>query len=124
VRLLLDTHVFLWWRENSPRLGKASRQAIARADRVFVSAASAWEVAIKIALGKLRLAASFEQGVEQSKMEKLPIQFDHAAAAGELPPHHSDPFDRMLVAQARVEGLTLVIHDRAVAPYDVAIHWV
>ena len=124
MRLLLDTHAFLWWREDSPRLGGDARQAIATADLVFVSAASAWEAAIKIALGKLRIPGSFEAGVTDSQFSKLPIDFVHAAAVAVLPPHHTDPFDRMLVAQAFVEGLTVVTHDRAFAPYTVPVIWV
>jgi PIN domain nuclease of toxin-antitoxin system len=123
VRLLLDTHVVLWWLQNSPRLG-AARRAITEADTVFVSAASAWEVAVKIALGRLQLPADFAEGVEKSQMRELPIRFPHAAEAGSLPAHHTDPFDRMLVAQARREGLTLVTHDRLLEPYEVPILWV
>ena len=123
-RLLLDTHVFLWWQMASPDLSADVKDAIATADLVFISAASAWEVAIKKALGKLRLELSFEDGVESSGFEKLAIQFAHAERAGSLPPHHRDPFDRMLVAQALEEGLTLVSHDRRLEPYDAAFLWV
>ena len=122
-RLLLDTHVFLWWRMNDSRLGPDVRQTIGESALVFVSAASAWEAAIKSALGKLRLPSSFEIGVVDSGFARLPISFSHAEAAGSLPPHHSDPFDRMLVAQAVAEGLTLATHDRKLAPYDVPILW-
>lgn len=122
-RLLLDTHVFLWWRADSRRLGRAARQAIADAEAVFVSAATAWEAAIKVAIGRLRIPESVEAGVVDSAFEKLPISFSHAEAAAALPPHHSDPFDRMLVAQARCEGLVLVTHDRHLQPYDVHILW-
>lgn len=123
-RLLLDTHVFLWWKINAPRLGPAAREAIAHADLVLVSAASAWEAAIKGQLGKLELTERFTQGVEDSGFDKLPIGFEHAEEIARLPPHHRDPFDRMLIAQARVERLTLVSGDRALAPYDVPILWV
>jgi PIN domain nuclease of toxin-antitoxin system len=119
--LLLDTHVILWWRANDKSLGPVVRDAIATADAVFVSAASAWEVAIKIAVDRLRLPASFEKGVDASGFERLPITFAHAERAGALPRHHRDPFDRMLIAQAQVEGLTLVTRDRQLAAYDVAI---
>lgn len=122
-RLLLDTHVFLWWQADSRRLGRAARQAIADAELVFVSAASAWEAAIKAALGRLRLPASIEEGAVGSGFQKLPIGFAHAEAAAALPPHHADPFDRMLVAQARMETLTLVTHDRRLAPYGIDIVW-
>ncbi len=118
-RLLLDTHVFLWWRAEPQRLKAAVRDLIASADLVFVSAASAWEVAIKVSLKRLELPASFEDGVVASGFEKLAISFAHAEAVGRLPLHHHDPFDRLLVAQAQVESLTLVTHDRQVERYDV-----
>jgi PIN domain nuclease of toxin-antitoxin system len=121
--LLLDTHVFLWWRAASPRLAPDARDAIAAADVVFVSAASAWEAAIKQALGRLRLPDRFAAGVEESGFEQLVVTFDHAERAGTLPPHHADPFDRMLVAQALAEGLTLVTHDRRLEPYEADILW-
>jgi PIN domain nuclease of toxin-antitoxin system len=120
-RLLLDTHVFIWWRSNSLLLGREARAAIASADLVFVSVASSWEAAIKIALGKLRLPESFEAGVIASRFERLPIAFAHAEAVGSLPHHHSDPFDRMLVVQCLSERLTLVTHDRRLAAYGVDI---
>ena len=122
MRLLLDTHVFLWWRAARDMRPQAI-DAIRGADDVFVSAASAWEVAIKAARGKIRLSGSFGEGVTASGFVPLPINFLHALAAGELPPHHRDPFDRMLVAQARVERLTLVSRDRRLEPYGGAIIW-
>ena len=122
-KLLLDTHVFLWWRADDPQLEETARAAIAEADVVFVSAATAWEAAIKAALGRLQLPDTVESGVEDSGFEKLPITFSHAEAAAVLPPHHHDPFDRMLLAQATAEGLTLVTHDRKLESYDVPILW-
>jgi PIN domain nuclease of toxin-antitoxin system len=121
--LLLDTHVFLWWRQNSRRLSATARNAIAEAPVVLVSAASAWEVAIKSALGRVHLPQPFDVGVEDSGFLELAIDFAHAAAVGQLPLHHSDPFDRMLVAQARVESLILVTHDRQLDPYDCEFIW-
>lgn len=123
-RLLLDTHVFLWWRADDRRVRRPTRDAIAAADVVFVSAASAWEAAIKTALGRLKIPDTVEAGVLASGFERLPISFAHAEAAGRLPQHHADPFDRMLIAQARLEGLTLVTHDRQFEPYGVDIAWV
>ena len=130
MRLLLDTQVFIWWRENSPRLGADTREMIAGADLVFISVASAWEVAIKVGLGRLRIPGSFEQGVDESRFSKLPITFSHlpitfshAAAVATLPAHHADPFDRMLIAQAQAEGLTLVTHDRRFEVYRLPIVW-
>jgi PIN domain nuclease of toxin-antitoxin system len=120
-RLLLDTHVFLWWRSDDRQLKRAARRAIAGADVVFVSAASAWEAAIKIALGRLRVPDTIEAGVLESGFEKLAIGFAHAEAAARLPAHHTNPFDRMLIAQAQIEGLTLVTHDRRLARYEVEL---
>jgi PIN domain nuclease of toxin-antitoxin system len=111
VKLLLDTHTVLWWRGSDSQLGRLARRAIATADVVFVSSASAWEVAIKTSLGKLRIPGPFENGVDESGFSKLPITFAHAAAVATLPPHHTDPFDRMLIAQAIVEGCTVVTND-------------
>jgi PIN domain nuclease of toxin-antitoxin system len=122
--LLLDTHVFLWWRTNDARLGATARTAIASAPIVFVSAASAWEAAIKIALGRLRIPEPFGRGVDESGFRRLMIAFEHAEAAAALPRHHADPFDRMLVAQAQLEGCTLVSRDRALVPYGLTMLWV
>ena len=121
--LLLDTHVFLWWRTNDPHLNANAREAIATAPIVFVSAASAWEAAIKIALDRLMLPEPFSHGVDHSGFRRLAITFEHAEAAAALPPHHGDPFDRMLVAQAQLEGCTLVTHDQLLKPYGVATLW-
>ena len=121
--LLLDTHVFLWWRAASPHVPAAVRDAIAEADAVFVSAASAWEAAIKQALGRLRLPDRFAAGVEESGFQQLAVTFDHAERAGALPPHHRDPFDRILVAQALEERLMLVTHDKRFEPYGTDILW-
>ena len=118
-RLLLDTHVVIWWRSEPDRLRSGARRAIAHADDVFVSAASAWEVAVKAALGRLRLPQPFSEGVAASGFEELPIRFDHAELVKGLPLHHHDPFDRMLVAQAVAESLTLVTRDRLLEAYEV-----
>jgi len=122
-RLLLDTHVFLWWRAEPDRLVPEARRAIAEAEIVFVSVASAWEAAIKVSLGKLRLPEPFESGVVASSFEKMPVTFAHAAQVAELPHHHRDPFDRMLIAQASADDLTLVTHDRKFQDYEVEILW-
>lgn len=122
-RLLIDTKAFLWWKEDNPRLSLHAREAIAGADLVFVSSASAWEVAIKSSLGKIRLPRPFSEGVDESGFLELPIQFRHAAAVELLPPHHADPFDRMLVAQAKVERLVIVTNDRAFEPYGTPVIW-
>jgi PIN domain nuclease of toxin-antitoxin system len=122
--LLLDTHVFLWWRADSPRLTRHVQKTIATAALVWISAASAWEVAIKQRLGKLRIRDAFASMVEDSDFDELPIRLHHAERVGVLPFHHADPFDRMLIAQAILEGATIVTHDRQFAAYDVPILWV
>jgi PIN domain nuclease of toxin-antitoxin system len=122
-RLLLDTHVFLWWRIDDRRLVDEAREAIAKAALVFVSAASAWEAEIKAALGKLEIPEPFEAGAADSGFDTLAIGFTHARAAAHLPLHHTDPFDRMLIAQAAIESLTLVTHDRRIEPYGVPVLW-
>jgi PIN domain nuclease of toxin-antitoxin system len=121
--LLLDTHVFLWWRTNDGRLQPAVQEAIGMAELVFVSAASAWEAHIKMALGKLELPEAFSNGVAASGFNELAISFSHVETAARLPAHHRDPFDRQLIAQAQHEQLVLVSHDRALAPYGAAMLW-
>jgi PIN domain nuclease of toxin-antitoxin system len=118
VNLLLDTHVLIWWDEGR-KLTAAARRAIEAADAVYVSAASAWEVAVEIGLGRLRPSRTVEQAVEESGFLELPITFRHAARVAALPAHHRNPFDRLLVAQAEVEGLTLVTRDPVFGRYDV-----
>lgn len=120
MNLLLDTHVLIWWDEGR-RLAAEARRAIADADSVYVSAASAWEVAIKTGLGRLRPIRTVEQAVDQSGFLELPVTFRHAERVGKLPPHHRDPFDRLLIAQADVEELTLVTRDAVFARYGVGV---
>lgn len=120
MNLLLDTHVLIWWDEGR-RIAAEARRAIEEADTVYVSAASAWEVAIKTALGRLRPTRTVEQAASESGFLELPITFGHAEQVTALPPHHRDSFDRMLVAQAAVEGLTLVTRDPVFARYGVVL---
>jgi PIN domain nuclease of toxin-antitoxin system len=121
VRLLLDTHALLWWLADDPRLAADARAAVASPESlVSVSAASAWELSIKEALGRVRLPDDLEEQLERSAFSPLPITVAHALRAGGLPLHHADPFDRMLVAQAQLEGLTLVTRDPRIAAYGVA----
>lgn len=120
MNLLLDTHVLIWWDEGRKIAGDASR-AIERADAVYVSAASAWEVAIKIGLGRLRPTRTVEQAASESGFLELPVTFRHAERVADLPAHHRDPFDRLLVAQADVEELTLITRDPIFARYSVEI---
>jgi PIN domain nuclease of toxin-antitoxin system len=122
MELLLDTHAFLWWLGDDPKLGPDARATIARpANTVFVSAASVWEIAVKRASGKLDAPGDVVEWIESNDFTDLPIDVDHAVAAAELPMHHNDPFDRMLVAQAQLEDLTLVARDDQIAKYRVAI---
>lgn len=120
-RFLLDTHVVLWWQEDSPALANDVRRTIASAEVVYVSAATAWEAEIKRALGKLTFPAPFADVLTLNSFVELPVTVRHAAATAALPMHHRDPFDRMLVAQALVEGCTLVTADRALARYGVPL---
>ncbi len=119
-RLLLDTHVVLWLLAGDPRLGAATVALVQEADEVFVSAASAWEVAIKAALGRLTLPEPFEVGVRRSGFDELPVRFTHAREVSHLPSLHQDPFDRLLVATALADGLTLVSADPQVLAYPVS----
>ncbi|HUY63123.1 MAG TPA: type II toxin-antitoxin system VapC family toxin [Acidimicrobiales bacterium] len=120
--LLLDTHILLWWLSDDPLLPTAARQAIASSDNeVLVSAATAWEIAIKRTAGRLDAPDDLLEAVEANDFETLPITAAHALAAGALPPHHSDPFDRMLIAQARAESLTLISIDNRFTQYDVTL---
>ena len=123
MKLLLDTHVVLWWQRDDRRLSKAARRAIATADVVWVSAVSGLEVAIKVALGKLRLAEPFEVLLAADDFTELPLTLAHTTELSTVAPRHRDPFDRALLAQARVEGATFVSHDRALARYGVPILW-
>lgn len=121
MRLLLDSHVFLWWKTGDPRLSPPMVRAIAEADEVYVSAATAWELGLKVSLGKLRLPESVEDGIVAAGFTELPVHFRHTQEAVVLPLHHHDPFDRVLVAQARREGLTLMTHDDKITQYEVAV---
>lgn len=122
-RLLLDTHVWLWWQADDTRLGTESRQLIQRASEVRFSAVSAWEIAIKAGLGKLQLPKGADVGaaLAESGFVALPVDIEHAEDVRRLPDLHRDPFDRMLVAQARVEGLTMVTADRQLAAYGIPV---
>ena len=122
-RLLLDTHVWLWWQLDHPRLGPAARDAIAAAPEVRLSVASVWEMSIKSALGKLSLpkGADILRELEYDGFAPLGVEFEHAVRVADLPALHRDPFDRMLVAQAILEGLTLVTADPELTRYGVPL---
>jgi PIN domain nuclease of toxin-antitoxin system len=118
--LSLDTHVFLWWLDDPRQLSKAARKAIGDGgNTVYVSAAVAWEIAIKRALGKLDAPDDLEGAMTVNRFLPLPITIPHALAVEALPGHHRDPFDRLLIAQAHHEGFTFVSRDRYVALYGV-----
>ena len=121
MRLLLDTHILLWWLSESPELDPALRNAIASPENlVYVSAVSIWEIEIKRALRKLQVPRNWVAAVAEESFRKLPITWEHAAHLSKLPPFHRDPFDRMLVAQAMIEKLTLVTADATVRRYGVS----
>jgi PIN domain nuclease of toxin-antitoxin system len=122
VKVLLDTHILLWWLADDPSLPPLAAEAIANPDvDVIVSAATAWEIAIKRAAGRLEAPDDLLGALEANDIDSLSITVAHALAAGALPEHHGDPFDRMLIAQARSEGLTLITVDRRFPEYDVEI---
>jgi PIN domain nuclease of toxin-antitoxin system len=125
LRLLLDTHALLWALEAPHRLPAGIRAAVEDTENeVFASAASAWEIAIKQVLGKLPIPrADLLEMLHRTNLLELPVTLKHAHATRLLPPHHRDPFDRMLVAQAQVEGLSLVSRDPAVRRYQVTVLW-
>jgi len=119
-RLLLDTHVLLWWLSDDPQLGASSRQAIANPrNPVYISAASAWEISIKKSIGKLTAPDDMDAIVESEGFEKLPITVFHGDQAGSLRELHKDPFDRMLIAQAQSEGLVIVTNDQKIIQYKI-----
>jgi len=122
VRLLLDTHAVIWFTGDPDALRPEARDAIVDADTVVVSAASIWEISTKAALGKLRPPVDdLVPELNEWGFQLLPITPAHAWAVGRLPSHHRDPFDRMLVTQARLEGLTIVTRDPAISLYQVAV---
>ena len=118
MRLLLDTHLVLWWLANSPELSAQARALISdQQNVVFVSAVSHWEIWLKESLGKLRLPADFETRLVAEAWEGLPLTAAQTRQVAMLPWHHRDPFDRMLIAQARAENLVLLTADDRLAPY-------
>ena len=120
LRLLLDTHTLVWWLSDVSRLAEGARNAIAdpRND-VFVSAVTGWEISVKRATGRMTAPDNLSAMVEERGFIHLPLTFHHAEQAGSLPMHHRDPFDRILVAQAQVEGLILVTRDAFIPLYGI-----
>jgi PIN domain nuclease of toxin-antitoxin system len=121
VSLLLDTHVVLWWLTDDPTLAADVKDRLDHEPDVYVSPATIWEVAIKQSIGKLDQPADLAERIRDSGFRHLNITAEHGIVAGRLPLIHRDPFDRMLVAQARVENLTLATRDADIQKYDVAV---
>jgi len=122
MRLLLDTHALIWWLENRVNLSAEARNAISSpASTVMVSAASVWEMSIKRAKGRLRAPDDLGRWISAEDFDELPVRIVHAEVAGALPLHHADPFDRILIAQAQLEGLTIVTRDKAFEAYGVPL---
>ena len=123
MKLLLDSHAFLWWLVEDPKLGAEAWQAVADpSSTVHISAATVWELSIKAALGKLDLdGVDLVEEIEENGFVELPMTARHALAAASLPRHHEDPFDRMLIAQAHTEGLTVITRDPAFRAYGIAL---
>jgi len=121
---LLDTHVLLWWHIDADRLPPRIRELLLdQRQAVLISAASVWEIAIKAALPRYRQQMPAPSELQLDQFGWLAVSVEHAARAGALPRSHGDPFDRMLIAQAQVEGLTLITHDRQFAAYGIDILW-
>ena len=127
MRLLLDTHAFLWFLNGDPRLSKRARHAMEdEASELFLSTASVWEMAIKAGLERLTLPSSVEEYVAEKIAEGfriLPIEWTHAAAVQQLPAHHRDPFDRLLIAQSKEEDMSLVTGDSVFKAYNIRVIW-
>ena len=120
MQLLLDTHALIWWLSNDPTLSVKAKDAIANPDNiVFVSAASAWEISIKKSLGKLQAPNDLNAQIKKKKFTPISISIDHALTVEQLPLHHQDPFDRILIAQAAYEKLTIITRDRKFNAYEV-----
>ncbi|GGX22447.1 type II toxin-antitoxin system VapC family toxin [Streptomyces chryseus] len=121
MKLLLDTHVVLWWLNASPELSTGLRDLLRTEPEVYISAATPWEIAIKHSLGKLDGTGNLAERARDLQFTPLPITAAHGVRAGRLPSHHQDPFDRILVAQAQMEDLTLVTRDKSIPQYDVQV---
>ncbi len=121
MNLLLDTHVLIWAFTDDAQLSRQARSAIVDGHNlVFASAVSAWEIVIKKALGKLKAPDNYLEEVKRHRFEPLDVTTEHALQVGTLPQLHQDPFDRLLIAQAQCEGLTIITHDKNIRRYDVA----
>ncbi len=128
MKVLLDTHTFLWWIIDSPKLSSRIRKIISDGNNdLFLSAASGWEIAIKAQLGRIKIPDKPEifisEQMRANAIQGLPIQISHALHVYNLPSRHRDPFDRMLVAQAQLEGLPILTDDPQIAQYPVKVIW-
>jgi PIN domain nuclease of toxin-antitoxin system len=128
MKLLLDTHAFIWWIDDDVRLSTAARTLLRdRGNDAFVSIATIWEIAIKVGVGRLRMPAELRpflaDQIARAGFSLLPIAFEHVVAVHALPQHHRDPFDRLLIAQCRQEDLSLVSRDGKFALYDLELVW-
>ena len=128
MKYLLDTHTFLWWNLDDPQLSERAKELIANGENeIFISAASAWEIAIKTAKRRLVLpeepAQYLANRMSQYHFQPLPVQVSHAVRVYDLPSHHADPFDRMLIAQCQLESLPLISKDEDIKQYDVEVVW-
>ena len=124
MRLLLDTNAFIWWRDESPRLSRQIREQIGDPENgIAVSVTSLWEITIKRTLGKLRFLQDFEAVLAEEGFDLLPIGYRHLRVLADLPLHHRDPFDRVLIAQAMAERIPIATADRKFAIYGVELLW-
>ncbi|MFI8104137.1 type II toxin-antitoxin system VapC family toxin [Streptomyces sp. NPDC086023] len=121
MKLLADTHVVLWWLLDSPQLSDEIKELLDTESLAYISAVTPWELAVKQALGKLEGPEDLPERARDCQLRPLPITGQHGIRAAQLPFHHRDPFDRILIAQAQTEGLTLVTRDKHIPRYDVAV---
>ncbi|MBU2611498.1 MAG: type II toxin-antitoxin system VapC family toxin [Chloroflexi bacterium] len=128
MRLLLDTHTFLWWDSEPEKLSSRSLELLQNRNNIlFLSVVSAWEIQIKLQLGKIKiglpLADIIESQQQANNIEIIPVKLEHVLRLSEIPSHHKDPFDRLLIVQAIAENLTLVSKDPAFSNYPVKVNW-
>lgn len=128
MRLLLDTHVFVWWHSESQKISQRALMLCQDTDNIILlSVVSAWEMQIKLQLDKIRFDTSLAEVIahqqEHSQIEILPVELEHVLALGDLPMHHKDPFDRLLIAQAKAENIMLISHDAVFGEYPIQVIW-
>jgi len=128
MRALIDTHTFLWWNMDDPQLSLRAREIIANGENeVFLSVASVWEIVIKTAKGRLIIPEApslyIPNRMSLYRIQPLPVQVSHALRVYDLPRHHDDPFDRLLIAQSQLESLALITGDEIIGKYDIEVIW-